>query len=173
MLLLCSISPIVANASSLIVVEDRGGVSALPYYQDLVPEPTGQSAPLENIGVRGQGSFPVRSDQLSPGQVQGRVINAPGLQPLFLVGDDESSRVWLSQRTEQLKHLNAVGLVVNVVSAERFAEVQRWADGLQMVPAPRMIWRNVLESSTTRYSSLQQPFSNRRQGCHHLSHSPW
>ena len=136
MLLLCSISPIAANASSLIVVEDRGGVSALPYYQDLVPEPIGQSAPLENIGVRGQGSFPVRSDQLSPGELQGRVINAPGLQPLFLIGDDAMSKAWLSQRRDQLQQLNAVGIVVNVASAERFAEVQRWAGGLQMVPAP-------------------------------------
>ncbi|MBC3248234.1 integrating conjugative element protein [Pseudomonas lurida] len=136
MLLLCSISPIVANASSLIVVKDRRGVSALPYYQDLVPEPTGQSAPLENIGVRGQGSFPVRSDQLSPGELQGRVINAPGLQPLFLIGDDAMSKAWLSQRRDQLQQLNAIGIVVNVASAERFAEVQRWAGGLQMVPAP-------------------------------------
>jgi integrating conjugative element protein (TIGR03765 family) len=126
----------VVHASSLIVVEDRGGVSALPYYQDLAPEPNAQSTQPENIGVRGQGSFPVRSDQLTPGQVQGRVINAPGLQPLFLVGDDESSRTWLSQRREQLQQLHAVGLVVNVASAERFAEVQRWAGDLQIVPAP-------------------------------------
>ena len=135
-ILLCVVSPLVVHASSLIVVEDRGGVSALPYYQDLAPEPPEQTAQPENIGVRGQGSFPVHSDQLTPGQVQGRVINAPGLQPLLLVGDDESSRVWLSQRREQLQQLHAVGLVVNVASAERFAEVQRWAGGLQMVPAP-------------------------------------
>ncbi|WP_016969203.1 integrating conjugative element protein [Pseudomonas tolaasii] len=135
-LLLCLASPMVVHASSLIVVEDRGGVSALPYYQDLAPEPNAQSTQPENIGVRGQGSFPVRSDQLTPGQVQGRVINAPGLQPLFLVGDDESSRTWLSQRREQLQQLHAVGLVVNVASAERFAEVQRWAGDLQIVPAP-------------------------------------
>lgn len=136
MILLCLASPTVVHASSLIVVEDRGGVSALPYYQDLAPEPNAQSTQPENIGVHGQGSFPVRSDQLTPGHVQGRVINAPGLQPLFLVGDDESSKAWLSQRFEQLQHLNAVGLVVNVVSAERFSEVQRWGGGLQMVPAP-------------------------------------
>lgn len=135
-LLLCLASPMVVQASSLIVVEDRGGVSALPYYQDLAPEPNAQPIQPENIGVRGQGSFPVRSDQLTPGQAQGRVINAPGLQPLFLVGDDESSRTWLSQRREQLQQLHAVGLVVNVASAERFAEVQRWAGDLQIVPAP-------------------------------------
>ena len=136
MLLLCLTSPIVANSSSLIVVEDRGGVSALPYYQDLAPEPTEQSASPANFGVRGQGAFPVRSDQLTPGELQGRVINAPGLQPMFLVGDDELSRNWLSQRRDQLQQLHAVGIVVNVASAERFAEVQRWAGDLQMVPAP-------------------------------------
>ena len=86
------------QGSSLIVVEDRGGVSALPYYQDLNPEPTAQSISALNIGVRGSGAFPVRSTQLTPGQEKSRVINAPGLQPLFLVGDDELSRTWLSQR---------------------------------------------------------------------------
>jgi integrating conjugative element protein (TIGR03765 family) len=135
-LFLYLVTPVAVNASSLIVVEDRGGVSALPYYQDLAPEPTVQSAPLENIGVRGHGSFPVHSDQLVPGEAQGRVINAPGLQPLFLVGDDERSRAWLTQRREQLQQLHAVGLVVNVASAERFAEVKRWAGDLQVVPAP-------------------------------------
>lgn len=134
--LLSLASPMAVHATSLIVVEDRGGVSALPYYQDLAPEPTEQSAQSDNIGVRGQGSFPVRSDLLTPGQVQGRVINAPGLQPLFLVGDDENSRKWLSQRRDQLQQLQAVGLVVNVASAERFAEIQRWAGNLQLVPAP-------------------------------------
>lgn len=136
-LLLLSLSaPLVVNASQLIVVEDRGGVSALPYYQDLMPEPTEQSPSLGDIGVRGQGAFPVISEHLTPGEVQGRVINAPGLQPLFVIGDDGVSRTWLSQRREQLQQLNAVGLVVNVANAERFAEVQRWAAGLQVVPAP-------------------------------------
>ena len=124
------------HASSLIVVEDRGGVSALPYYQDLNPEPTAQSISALNIGVRGSGAFPVRSTQLTPGQEKSRVINAPGLQPLFLVGDDELSKTWLSQRREQLQQLQAVGIVINVASAERFAEVQRWAGTLQIVPAP-------------------------------------
>lgn len=55
---------------------------------------------------------------------------------MFLVGDDELSRNWLSQRRDQLQQLHAVGIVVNVASAERFAEVQRWAGDLQMVPAP-------------------------------------
>ncbi|WP_300731737.1 integrating conjugative element protein [Pseudomonas sp.] len=123
-----------AQASSLIVVEDRGGVSALPYYQDLAPEPADRLPPPPSIGIRDAGAFPVRSALLSPGQEQGRVINAPGLQPMFLVGDDEQSKAWLLQRRELLQQLNAVGLVTNVASAERLAEVQRWAEGLQIAP---------------------------------------
>lgn len=122
------------QAKSLIVVEDRGGVSALPYYQDLVPEPSDRLSPPPSIGIRDGGAFPVRSALLSPGQEPGRVINAPGLQPMFLVGDDEQSKAWLLQRREQLQQLNAVGLVTNVANAERLAEVQRWAEGLQIAP---------------------------------------
>lgn len=121
---------------SLIVVEDRGGSSALPYYQDLVPAPSEEQAHESNLGVRGTGEFPVRSAQLTPGAVQGRVINAPGLQPMFVVGDDELSRSWLIQRQDQLQQMQAVGVVVNVADADRFAEVRTWANGLEMVPAP-------------------------------------
>jgi integrating conjugative element protein (TIGR03765 family) len=135
-LLSCLALPSLGVASSLVVVEDRGGSSALPYYQDLAPEPTQEQASEQTIGVRGTGAFPVRSDRLTPGNAQGRIINAPGLQPLFVIGDDELSRVWLAQRKEQLQQLQAVGVVVNVASTERFAEIRRWASELEMMPTP-------------------------------------
>ncbi|AIC21855.1 hypothetical protein EY04_23960 [Pseudomonas chlororaphis] len=132
----CLALPFSSVASPLIVVADQGGASALPYYQDLIPEPTGQEAMQQNMGVQGAGAFPVQSTQLTPGSVQGRVINAPGLQPMFLVGDDELSKTWLSQHREHLKQIQAVGIVINVANAERFAEVSRWAADLKLVPAP-------------------------------------
>jgi len=138
LLLLSASLPLLCPAASLVVIEDRGGASALPYYQDLVPEPQSNDSsqsPLQ-LGVRGGGAFPVQSTQLTPGVVQGRVINAPGLQPLFVIGDDQRSRQWLMERRPQLLQLQAVGLVINVPSEERFAEVKRWADGLQVVPTP-------------------------------------
>jgi hypothetical protein len=58
--------------------------------------------------------LPVRSARLSPGDEPRRVIRAPGLTPLFLVGDDDRSRAWLRQRRAALQELRAVGLVVNV-----------------------------------------------------------
>ncbi|WP_080963137.1 integrating conjugative element protein [Pseudomonas fluorescens] len=118
----------------LTVVEDRGGSSALPYYQDIEPEPT--SSPPVVTGVRAGGAFPVTTPELSPGPVQGRVINAAGLQPMFIVGDDPTSQAWLKRKLPQLQQLQAVGLAVNVSNAARLEEIRRWAPGLQVMPVP-------------------------------------
>lgn len=120
--------------AGLTVVEDRGGASALPYYQDIEPEPA-HAPPVEN-GVRAGGAFPVSTPELSPGPVQGRVINAAGLQPMFIVGDDPMSQAWLKQKLPALQGLQAVGLAVNVGNAARLQEIRRWAPGLQVMPVP-------------------------------------
>lgn len=126
--------PLAVQATSLTVVEDRGGVSALPYYQGLNPEPvTAQRQEPVPQPSMAQG-FPVRSPRLTPGTVQGRALNAPGLQPFFLVGDDDLSRQWLASRGETLQRLGAVGLVVNVASAERLAVIRSWTGGLAVSP---------------------------------------
>lgn len=122
-----------AAAAELTVVADYGGTSALPYYQDLEPEPT-QAPPV--TGLQTTGAFPVETPELRPGTVQGRVINAPGLQPMFLIGDDQLSQTWLTQRLQDLHRLQAVGLVVNVASADRLEVIRRWAPGLQVMPVP-------------------------------------
>ena len=126
--------PLAAQAASLTVVEDRGGVSALPYYQSLNPEPVQaqRQAPLpEPAQALG---FPVRSQRLTPGTVQGRALNAPGLQPFFLIGDDDLSRQWLASRGETLQRLGAAGLAVNLASAEPLAALRILAPGLAISP---------------------------------------
>lgn len=137
-------TPLAAFAQSdpLIVVEDRGGVSALPYYQALDLQPRrGQAPPRLDIPSPPAGRFgeadllPVRS-RLSPGDVPRRVIEAPGLAPFFLVGDDERSRAWLAQRAPILRDLGAVGLVVNVTSIEALAALRALAPGLPLAPVP-------------------------------------
>jgi len=134
LLILTVTLPLAAQATSLTVVEDRGGVSALPYYQGLNPEPaqTLHQAPVPQPTLA-QG-FPVRSQRLTPGTVQGRALNAPGLQPFFLIGDDELSRHWLASRGETLRRLGAVGLAVNVASTDRLAVIRSWSPGLAINP---------------------------------------
>lgn len=131
------------SSPPLIVVEDRGGVSALPYYQPLNPQDVGPgqpaaSVPAPRIGTPGEAEaamLPVRSLRLSPGDEPRRVIRAPGLTPLFLVGDDDRSRAWLRQRHAGLHELRAVGLVVNVATPQALAALRGLAPGLILSPA--------------------------------------
>jgi integrating conjugative element protein (TIGR03765 family) len=126
----------------LIVVEDRGGVSALPYYQALNPQDAGPNTapvPLPTPRVGGPpdaeaSMLPVRSARLSPGDEPRRIIRAPGLTPLFLVGDDDRSRAWLKQRRVALQELHAVGLVVNVATPEALAALRRLTPNLMLLP---------------------------------------
>ncbi|VFR32138.1 FIG00954712: hypothetical protein [plant metagenome] len=131
-----------AQSPPLIVVEDRGGASALPYYESLDLQPRRDQppprivVPRAPIGPSAEASMlPVRSPALSPGEVPRRVIQAPGLKPLFLIGDDDRSRAWLKQRAPVLRDLGAVGVVVHVESAEALAALRRLAEGLVLVPA--------------------------------------
>ncbi|MGR4868217.1 integrating conjugative element protein [Variovorax sp. LARHSF232] len=126
----------------LIVVEDRGGTSALPYYRALNPQnaPGQLPAPVPAPRIGGPADaeaamLPVRSARLSPGDEPRRVIRAPGLTALFLVGDDARSRAWLRQRRAALQDLRAVGLVVNVATPEALAALRRLAPGLILSPA--------------------------------------
>jgi len=133
----------VVLAQPLIVVEDAGGVSALPYYRalNLQTNPSRNappSAPLEvPVPPRPYSEadlLPVRSTLLTPGVVERRVIQAPGLRPLFLIGDDERSHQWLGQRGDLLRELGAIGLVVNVDSPVALDELRRSAQGLILSP---------------------------------------
>lgn len=127
--------------AALIVVEDMGGTSALPYYRTLNLPFDGQSAkPMTLPAVRidpysEADMLPVKSEHLSPGKVENRVSNVPGLVPLFLLGDDEFSRRWLSARADLLREINAVGLVVNVQHITALTALREIGTGLEMVPA--------------------------------------
>ncbi|MGL4712542.1 MAG: integrating conjugative element protein [Shewanella sp.] len=127
------------NAQKLIVVEDKGGVSAMPYYEaiGLTPEPNSVSSPRKMPSAQPvsiESMLPVRSENLSPGSVAARAIQAPGLRPIFIIGYDALSKQWLQQRGEVLIRLNAVGLVVNVDTIHELQQLQQLIPGLMLTP---------------------------------------
>ncbi|MFJ5299208.1 integrating conjugative element protein [Pseudomonas sp. NPDC088368] len=126
-----------AIASQLVIVDDKGGTSALPYYRALNPQgaQSGSATSMASSDHANPQGFPVISHRLTPARIQGRAINAPGLQPLFIIGDDELSRSWLLAHEQALRNMQAVGLVVNVATAERFGAIQRWINGVHISPA--------------------------------------
>ena len=101
LLMLLSGLPLASRAGEpLIVVEDRGGTSALPYYEALNLQPRANAPARPSIptpqvpATRADEAamLPVRSAKLTPGTVARRVIEAPGLRPFVVIGDDEASR---------------------------------------------------------------------------------
>lgn len=131
-----------AQSPPLVVVENKGGASALPYYEALNLQPRAdRPAPrielprVPNHAFDEEAMLPVRSALLSPGDVARRVIQAPGLRPLFLVGEDDRSRAWLHQRASALRELGAVGLVVQVESPQALASLRALIPGLMLAPA--------------------------------------
>lgn len=131
-----------AQSPPLVVVEDRGGASALPYYEALNLQPRADRPPprielprVPNHAFDEADMLPVRSVRLSPGDVARRVIQAPGLRPLFLIGDDDRSRAWLRQRRAALTELRAVGMVVNVATPEALAALRKLVPGITLAPA--------------------------------------
>ncbi|WP_003216585.1 integrating conjugative element protein [Pseudomonas fluorescens] len=127
--------------AALIVVEDMGGTSALPYYRTLnLPSDDQSAKPMTLPAVRidpynEADMLPVKSEHLSPGKVENRVSNFPGLVPLFLVGDDDLSRRWLAFRADSLREISAVGLVVSVQHINALTALRELGGGLEMVPA--------------------------------------
>ena len=122
------------------LVIQRGGVSALRYYDSLSVD-SGEKAVkrLPDIRLQKPGqfsAFPVIS-QLTPGSVQPRTLSASGLvQPIFMIGYDKISAQWLSERSSILRQLNALGLVVTVPTAAAMAELQAIAPDLMLQPVP-------------------------------------
>ena len=135
--------PLASLASDpLIVVEDRGGASALPYYEALnlqpranapagppIPTPQIPATPADEAAM-----LPVRSTKLAPGTVARRVIEAPGLRPFVVVGDDETSHAWLRRHATSLRERGAVGLVVNVETVQGLARLRALVPGVPLAP---------------------------------------
>lgn len=126
----------------LIIVQDKGGTTALPYYEALGlvaepflierPQPTDKPSIIKPITDTDM--LPVESKAITPGSVTARTIQAPRLTPIFLIGDDEFSKRWLKDRKAKLNQLQAIGLIVNVKTPQGLQNLRALAPELQMYP---------------------------------------
>lgn len=124
------------DGQTLIVVADLGGQSTADYFAaiHLQSEPENEP-PVLTLSTPGTlPVFPVRTPELSPGRQSARAFNLPGMQPVFIIGDDELSRRWLVSRRDRLMQDNATGYVVNVTTEAAWQELQALAGGLTLLP---------------------------------------
>ncbi|ABS47433.1 MULTISPECIES: integrating conjugative element protein [Yersinia pseudotuberculosis complex] len=132
------ISPI--NYAALTVVGDLGGESAEPYLDAVSTQPNEFSPaekwvlPLPPTSISIAAALPVHTPELTPGAVSARTLNLPGIPPIFIVGDDELSRQWLSLHANKLQRIGAIGFVVNVTSLSRLQSLNTLVPEVEMAP---------------------------------------
>lgn len=126
--------------ANLNVIADIGGDDASPYFEginrqsDAVAPPAMSQAPISADEVEVT-VLPVTTPELTPGVVAARPLQLPGIGALFIVGDDDASRLWLQANAEQLKSRHAAGLVVNVSNLPALQALRELAPGVPMAPA--------------------------------------
>lgn len=126
--------------ANLNVIADIGGDDASPYFEginrqgDAAAPPAMPQAPVSADEVE-VAVLPVTTPELTPGVVAARPLQLPGIGSLFIVGDDDTSRLWLQANAEQLKSRHAAGLVVNVSNLPALQALREMAPGVPMAPA--------------------------------------
>lgn len=81
-------------------------------------------------------NLPITTPSMQPGKVTVTPKALRYLQrPLFLVGADQFSRDWLTEKREQLVSIGAVGLLVEAKDLQEVEVVLSIAEGLRLVPA--------------------------------------
>ncbi|WP_034947654.1 integrating conjugative element protein [Erwinia oleae] len=131
-----SVISITARAE-LTVVADLGGQLTAKYFEGINNQGAAIDSQPESSPVPADVALglPISTLEMTPGSVAARTLKLPGMRPLFLVGDDELSRRWLSLRRDTLIQLNATGLVINVASMGALRDLQHHAAGLELIPA--------------------------------------
>ncbi len=129
------------ETTALGVIHDGGGEPIGPYLARLVPRDAYAIRRIRTSHARPDRAYslkhylPIRSPSLTPGPVEARQEPTRLMQPLFLVGADPESLRWLDANRERLKHLNAVGMLVQAENESELVAVMAAAQGLRLIPA--------------------------------------
>jgi integrating conjugative element protein (TIGR03765 family) len=125
-----------------VVIFDSGKTQPLAAYLPTVKPPVQTAFEVsttvtvlnaQRLQVLSQ-SIPVITPELTPGNVVPKTLSIPYLErPVFIIGADALSLQWLQRHRERLNTLHAVGLVVNVETAEQLAQLKQQAAPLELV----------------------------------------
>ncbi|UJD78171.1 conjugal transfer protein [Photorhabdus luminescens] len=127
------------SQAALTIVADLGGQSTAAYFdainaQDNEPTTSSNTEATPPDLTEG-GMLPVETPELSPGPVDARPLQLPGMGALFMIGDDARSKQWLKENLVGLRKKQAVGLLVSVRDKAQLDELRQLAEGLVLAPA--------------------------------------
>ena len=120
-------------------IDAVGGAPSDPYVAPLAPSHGDQTrqVPVAQSGrpYRLTHHLPIRSPSLSPGLVEAHPRPTRLLQPIFLVGADPQSLAWLEANRERLKHMGAIGMLVQAENEAELNQAVAAAHDLPLIPA--------------------------------------
>ncbi len=143
-----------------VVIHDAGNTRPLaPYLESVTVKrpPAARTGPDPSTFGPPQTSFdkslllPIRTSEMSPGILDGtaptpavRERLAQLTRPVFLIGADSQSVDWLARYRDRLQALGAIGMLVQVNTAEELAAVENAAGDVVIVPASGSMLAHVL-----------------------------
>lgn len=125
--------------AALIVVGDLGGQPTAPLFEAINAN-NETTASVRTIQPETPATLsisdmlPVSTPEMTPGQVADRPLHLPGMPPVFIVGNDPSSRQWLEAWALRLKEIGATGMVVNVKDEASLHSLRQLTPGVSLVP---------------------------------------
>ncbi|WP_457183562.1 integrating conjugative element protein [Pantoea agglomerans] len=123
-----------SSHAELNVLADLGGQSTQAIFDAVNRQDS--PAPVSAPPAQGEAAMlPVTTPEMSPGAVNPRDLQLPGIGALFIIGDDDVSRSWLRHNAQRLSARGAVGLVVNVDSQDALDGLRGLAPGMTLAPA--------------------------------------
>lgn len=111
----------------------RRGLTALLILTGLAAPASLLANPFEHLDL--ERMLPVRTQEMRSGIAETKNLASRLPRPLFLIGTDRRSLVWLKAHHEKLRQLNAVGLVVEAESVPALKKIMAAAHGILLVPA--------------------------------------
>lgn len=112
-----------------IVIYDNGkAINAQQFYPFKKPSKEDVKN-MPRYAKKSMQQFPVVSAMLSVGRVNSKKIKntMPGARAICVIGDDKQSKKWINNNKAQLSADDALCIVVNVESMERFQAVKALA----------------------------------------------
>lgn len=135
----CLLSVVTGASAALVVVGDLGGEPTAPYFDAINADkdavsgaPPVPAAPPESLSISDM--LPVSTPEMSPGPVSPQALELGGMPPVFVVGDDNLSKQWLSQHAARLGQMNATGMVVSVKDSAALTALRALSPSTEMVP---------------------------------------
>lgn len=121
--------------AELQVIADLGGESAVRFYEPIQPI-INETSPAPGIPseLNEADLLPIVSHFMTPGTVEHRQFELPGMLPIFLLGEDTLSQQWLAANRDKLLQMQATGMVVHVSHLDALNRLREIGGQLPLMP---------------------------------------